>query len=159
MLVAVPKQVDGLRSIEDSLSGQVWRGWMNALSSAAPVTAHVYLPRFRLEEKWDLRSPLCSMGASDLFDDLKADLRWVTDEKPGVFLNTLEQHAGIITDEKGSEAWSVTHGEFISMGGPPTAPPVRVFRADRPFLFFVYGGVRNTVLFMGRVTFSQPVVP
>jgi serpin B len=130
---------------------------MDALSSAAPVTAHVYLPRFRLEETLDLRSPLCNTGASDVFDMEKADLRWVSDEKPGVCLNALLQHAGIITDEKGSEAWSVTHGEFISMGGPREDRPVREFRADRPFLFIVYGGVRNTVLFLGRVTFSQPV--
>ncbi len=157
MLVAMPKEADGLRSLENTLNGRVWYTWMTALSRAAPVIAHVYLPKFRIEEKHDLRDPLSRMGASDVFSLEKADLRWMSDEKPGVCLNALLQHAGIITDEKGSEAWSVTHGEFISMGGPREDRPVREFRADRPFLFFVYGGVRNTVLFMGRVTFSPPV--
>ncbi|OQW97282.1 MAG: hypothetical protein BWK77_02120 [Verrucomicrobia bacterium A1] len=155
MLVVVPKRGDGLRALEGSLGRQTWNEWRVAFARASRVRAHVYMPRFRIEQELSLREPLSAMGASDHFDKERADLRWVTAEQPGVRVDSLVQHAGIIADEKGTEAWSVTHGDFVSMGAPPPPLPMRVFRADRPFLFFVYEAQRDTILFMGRVTFAK----
>ena len=62
----------------------------------------------------------------------------------------LAQRAGIIVDEKGTEAWAAT-GEFIALGIEPPPPPIREFRADHPFLFLIRERRNGTILFMGRV--------
>jgi serpin B len=78
-----------------------------------------------------------------------SDLNGMSDS-PEFFLASLKQRAGIEVNEEGTEAWVVTSGEFVEMGMPPPPPPVKVFRADHPFLYLIQT-VEGDLLFMGRL--------
>ncbi|MBU4461277.1 MAG: hypothetical protein KJ579_11960, partial [Verrucomicrobia bacterium] len=63
MLVVVPRRGGGLRALEGSLGRQMWNEWMVALARAGRMDAHVYMPRFSIEQQLSLREPLSAMGA------------------------------------------------------------------------------------------------
>ena len=58
-------------------------------------------------------------------------------------------------DEKGTEAAAATGIRMTLLSALPDRTPV--FRADRPFLFFIRHNPSNAILFVGRI--SDPTVP
>lgn len=149
MILVLPRNLDGLDELEATLNSEHIDEWMSLLAPPDTFEVQVYLPRFEMETDMALSSVLCAMGAIDLFSATDADLSAISTQQP-LFFSTAIHRAGVIVDEKGTEAWAAT-GEFISMGSKPKPPPRKVFRADHPFLFFIVENSQKVILFMGRV--------
>jgi serpin B len=145
MLILLPREKDGLKQLEHSLSVENLARWRNALREQE---VEVYLPRFRTTCTFRLDQTLSAMGMADAFDANKADFSGM-DGRPGwLCLGAVLHKTYVDVSEEGTEAAAAT-----PVMAQPTAaegqPPV--FRADHPFLFAICEAQNGTVLFFGRL--------
>ncbi|KAG8455909.1 hypothetical protein GDO86_001921 [Hymenochirus boettgeri] len=138
MLIVLPHKLTGMKLLEKQLTPQVVERWQKILANR---TREVFLPRFKLEKKYNLKEVLSTMGAAELFN--RGDFSGISDEEINI---GLFQHQGTITvNEEGTEAAAVTEVGFM-----PLSTQTR-FLVDRPFLFLIYEHRTNCLIFMGRV--------
>ena len=141
MTIILPKQVDGLRQIEEMLSSErIIEGLERTMSDRR---VHVYLPRFRISSNYRLARPLKEMGLTLPFSE-KADFSGMS-PMPGLFLSDVIHQAAIEVNEEGTKASAAT-GTYAVRALPPT------FRANRPFLFFIRDRSTGIILLLGRVS-------
>lgn len=108
----------------------------------------VHLPKFKLEEDYELNEPLTQLGMKDVFEGGRADLSGMNGEL-GLFLSTVAHKAFVEVNEEGTEAAAATAG-IISF----CMIREEHFTADHPFLFFIRHNKSKSILFLGR--FSSP---
>ena len=107
---------------------------------------NVWLPRFTVEQDFELSDVLGEMGATDLFVNGNADLSGMAESKD-ISLSKVIHKAFIEVNEEGSEAAAATAVILLGCGmGRRTE-----FRADHPFLFFLRNKTTGSILFFGRV--------
>ncbi|XP_042639438.1 leukocyte elastase inhibitor-like, partial [Orycteropus afer afer] len=113
------------------------------------IEVTVSLPKFKLEESYDLNSYLICLGAQDLFDSHKADLSGISGARD-LFISKVVHKSFVEMNEEGTEAAAATGAvaTFTMM------MPEETFIADHPFLFFIQHKSSNSILFYGR--FSSP---
>jgi serpin B len=109
----------------------------------------LHLPKFKLEESYDLKSTLSSMGMSDAFNQSKADFSRMSLVR-NLFLSNVFHKAFVEINEQGTEAAAGTGSE---VGFRIKLPSIE-FNADHPFLFLIRHNKSNSILFYGR--FSSP---
>lgn len=108
------------------------------------------MPKFKMEESYQLVPMLKEMGMTDLFGPT-ADLSGIS-EKKGLFVSSAAHKSMIEVNEEGTEAAAAT-GVGISVTSIVTAPLREQFVADHPFLFFLVNCTSMLILFQG-VLFS-----
>ncbi|XP_043835262.1 serpin B10 isoform X2 [Dromiciops gliroides] len=106
----------------------------------------LYLPRFKLEESYDLKSTLSSMGMSDAFSTNHADFSGITERK-NLFLSEVFHKSFVEVNEEGTEASASTADEISFRMNLPSI----TVNVDHPFLFFIKHKKTNNILFYGRV--------
>jgi len=142
MLVLLPKQVDGLESVEQDLTPETLSAWKQDMSETAIA---VFLPRFTAETTYDLNLTLQEMGMSVPFDPVQADFTGIN-ESDDLYIGKAIHKAFVNVGERGTEAAAATAIEARLTSGPPA-----VFRADHPFIFLIQDNQTGNILFMGRV--------
>ena len=151
MIILLPRAVDGLRGVEDSLSSE------SLGKQFAPVgmaEVQVFIPRFKMTREYGLNAPLMTLGMKDAFDSGRADFSGINGRKapePGsLFISDAVHKAFVEVNEEGTEAAAATG---IAMGLTSVRMPseVKIFRADHPFLFLIRHNPTGVFLFMGRV--------
>ncbi|XP_032407996.1 leukocyte elastase inhibitor-like isoform X4 [Xiphophorus hellerii] len=144
MLIFLPRQIEdngtGLKKLEDLLTYETFMEWTHPREMESGEII-VKLPRFKLEEKYDLNRVLSSMGMVDAFDEMKCDFSGMSSNK-GLFLSQVSHKAFVEVNEEGTEAAAATGGLV--------ADSVTFFTADHPFLFFIRHRITKTILFAGR---------
>jgi serpin B len=149
MVIVLPCVIDGLSSIEKTLTMDSISSWTNGLSS---TKVKVFFPRFKFSNKTNMKKNIQALGIESAFDYKKADFSGITGKQDFLFIEKVLQQAVIEVNEEGTEASSV---DAILAGigglGPKLPPPIPVFRADHPFLFLIKENVTGTMLFIGRV--------
>lgn len=108
----------------------------------------VYLPRFRLEENYDMKNILRSLGMTDAFETT-ADFSGMSSSRD-LYLSTVVHKSFVEVNEEGTEAAVATAGIMLTRCTRFTPK----FCANRPFLFFIQHSKTSSVLFCGR--FSSP---
>lgn len=117
----------------------------------------VSIPKFKMEQEFDLAGPLYSMGIKNLFDPRFSDLSGFFEPtsnngtesvEKGVTVNSVVHKTLIKVDEEGTEAVAAT-AFLMARSGRPAFPTK--FIADRPFLFIIRDTATNVILFMGVV--------
>ena len=140
MVVVSPDKIDGLNTIETSLTPKVLRKWQKSM---VKEDVGILMPKFKLEQGFRLSEKLSEMGMPDLFGT-DADLSGMTGSRD-LHVDALVHKAFVEFNEKGTEAAAATAG-LILLGGP-----THEFAADHPFLFFIKDNETNSILFMGRL--------
>ncbi len=107
----------------------------------------VSLPRFKMEETYDMKSLLVSMGMEDVFDEQKVNLSGMSPNNDLVVSKVVHK-AFVEVNEVGTEAAAATGVVMMVMCGSLSIP--QVFNADHPFLFFIRHNPTKSVLFYGR---------
>lgn len=105
----------------------------------------LYLPKLKLEENYDLKSPLSSMGIRNAFDPGQADFTGMSVKKD-LFISEVIHKAFVEVNEEGTEAAAAT-GVLMMRSRVPTT----TFKADHPFIFFIRHNKSQTILFFGRL--------
>uniref|UniRef100_A0A3P9NU78 Serpin B6 n=1 Tax=Poecilia reticulata TaxID=8081 RepID=A0A3P9NU78_POERE len=129
-----------ISELEDLLTAETFMEWTHPHEMERGEIV-VKLPRFKLEEKYDLNKVLSSMGMVDAFDETKCDFSGMSSNK-GLFLSQVSHKAFVEVNEEGTEAAAAT--------GNLVADSVSFFTADHPFLFFIRNRITKTILFAGR---------
>ena len=144
LVVLLPRERDGLRKIEESLSAPDLHSWLRRLR---PREVDLCLPRFRVNSSFRLDSTLRALGMADAFDDAKADFSGMDGEK-WLYIAAVLHQAYMEANEEGAEAAAAT---AVVMKLRSLPPPPAIVRADHPFLFLLREKQTGSLLFMGRV--------
>ena len=142
MVVIVPKQLDGLRRIEQQLSAQTVN---QALERLRPQKIMVTLPRWSMETEVSLPDILRELGMTDAFALPAADFSGMTGGKD-LYISAVLHKAVLDVTEEGAEAAAATE---VSMSRGLRRTP-EIF-ADRPFLVMILDRQTGGILFIGRV--------
>ncbi|XP_027724948.1 serpin B10-like [Vombatus ursinus] len=145
MFVLLPDDVDGLKELENTITYGKLSDWTHE-DMMEMYDVQLYLPRFKLEESYDLKSTLSSMGMSDAFSTNHADFSGMTERK-NLFLSEVFHKSFVEVNEEGTEAAASTADEFSWRMKFPSM----TFNVDHPFLFFIKHNKTNSILFYGRV--------
>ncbi|KAG7501514.1 hypothetical protein JOB18_001043 [Solea senegalensis] len=130
-----------LSTIDSQLNARQLASWDTGLRR---TKMDVFLPRFRMQNKFNLRSVLPAMGISDAFNPTAADFSGISVEE-GLYVSDAFHEVRIEVTEDGTKAAAATAMVLLKRSRAP------VFKADRPFLFLLRQINTGSVLFMGRV--------
>ncbi|XP_067303940.1 leukocyte elastase inhibitor-like isoform X2 [Pseudorasbora parva] len=146
MLIILPNEMEdsttGLQKLEKALTYEKLMQWTKP-SNMRQQELQVSLPRFKMEEKYDMKTLLISMGMEDVFDETKVNLSGMTSTKDLVLSKVIHK-AFVEVNEEGTEAAAAT-GAIVAIRSFP-----QMFNADHPFLFFIRHNPSNAILFYGR---------
>ncbi|XP_034438861.1 leukocyte elastase inhibitor-like isoform X2 [Hippoglossus hippoglossus] len=152
MFILLPEQPtdgsDPLLKLEKELTLERLKEWTDRENMDVQSEILVHLPKFKLEEDYELNEPLSKLGMTDVFCASKSDLSGMNGEG-GLFLSTVAHKAFVEVNEEGTEAAAATAG-MISF----CMLREEHFTADHPFLFFIRHNKTKSILFLGR--FSSP---
>ncbi|XP_039858682.1 leukocyte elastase inhibitor-like isoform X1 [Simochromis diagramma] len=153
MLVFLPQNIEdgttGLEKLEKELTFEKFVDWTNP-NMMDEIEVTVGLPRFKLEENYDMKTVLVSMGMVDAFDMQKSDFSGMSPANDLV-LSKVVHKAFVEVNEEGTEAAAATAAIMMLRCA---RIPAR-FIADHPFLFFIRHNPSSSILFAGR--YSSPV--
>ena len=111
-----------------------------------PWDVNLWLPRFSLDQKLELKEALTGMGMPDLFTKRTADLSGIDGSK-NLFVSQVFHRAVVEVNEEGTEAAAATAVVITAV----SARRPEDFRADHPFLFFIQEKATKSILFLGRL--------
>ncbi|KFQ53183.1 Serpin B10 [Nestor notabilis] len=148
MFILLPSDITGLQKLEKELTFENLSAWTSP-ELMEKMKMEVYLPRFTLEEKYDLKSTLSRMGLQDVFVEGQADFTGMS-ENGDLFLSHVFHKCYLEVNEEGTEAAAASSATLASRSLGATV----IFVADHPFLFFIRHNKTKSILFLGR--FSSP---
>ncbi|XP_059801628.1 leukocyte elastase inhibitor-like isoform X2 [Hypanus sabinus] len=148
MLILLPEEIGGLEELEKKLTSDKLLEWTSP-ENLEPSKMSIYLPKFKLEAKYDLEPTLKRLGISAAFDSESADFSGMT-AAGGLSLSKIVHNCFVEVNEAGTEgaASSQVTMMFRSLHFEDE------FIADHPFLFFIRHNKTRSILFFGR--FSSP---
>jgi serpin B len=159
LVIVLPDDVDGAGTVARRLGANELAELFAALRAGqAKKPAALALPKFKIDFKAGLISPLQRAGIRKAFDEEAADFSGMTGRSPRpgderIYIGDVVHRAVIDVAEDGTEAAAAT--AIVARAGaavernPPPAP--EVFRADHPFLFYLVDDTTGAILFQGRV--------
>lgn len=149
MVILLPDDIEdestGLKKIEEQLTLEKLREWTKP-ENLALIEVNVSLPRFKLEESYNLNSHLARLGIEDLFNS-KADLSGMSGARD-LFISKVVHKSFVEVNEEGTEAAAATAGiaTFCML------MPEENFVVDHPFIFFIRHNPSTSILFLGRLS-------
>ena len=153
MIIALPKDIDGIRDLENNLTYDMFTAWTR---DTEPRSVQMYIPKFKITAKYgsDATIPAFqNLGIHDLFNSTRANLLGMSNDYLRV--NDISHDAFVNVDEIGTEAVAITSMFATATSGRVYYDPV-TFRADHPFIFAIWDDETNVILFMGKM--SDPTV-
>jgi len=142
MIVILPKEIDGLTSLEKSLTAEQVAKWTSNLKK---MKVNVFLPKFSITSQFGLSDTLKQMGMKDAFT-FAADFSGM-DGTTDLMITAILHKAFVAVDEEGTEAAAAT----AVVVGIKSMPMFEEFRADHPFFFLIRENASGSILFLGRV--------
>ncbi|XP_006038743.1 leukocyte elastase inhibitor-like [Alligator sinensis] len=150
MFIFLPKDIKdnstGLEQLDSALIYKKFVEW-TTMTKMHKRNVNVYLPRFKMQEDYDLGETLLAMGMCDLFDSSKADLSGMTGNR-GLAVSKGVHKSYVDVNEEGTEAAAATG---VTAGATSVGMSYE-FKADHPFLFLIKHNVNNSILFFGQCT-------
>lgn len=142
--IFLPKEGTGLESMEGGLNNTQYSQWISQLQ---PTNVEIFVPRFRIDGRYDLNPILEGMGMKLAFEN-QADFSGMSPQR-GVFLNKAIHKTSFRIEERGKEIV-----KYPAQKTEPTAEPEKhpVVKVDRPFFFLVRDRESQLILQMGRLT-------
>ena len=128
----------------DILENLTLASWNTTLNSLNEREVMVYLPRFKVENKFMLKQALNSMGMTQAFTEL-ADLSNISDEH--LAISDVVHKTYVTVDEEGTEAAAITNIGIITT----SMPDYPIFNVNKPFLFVIREKSTSVILFIGKM--------
>lgn len=142
MTVILPNEGKTTADVLDKLTLERWN---NTLGSMIQQQVMVYMPRFKVENKFSLNKMLVNMGMPMAFVPELADFSGISNIK--LFFSEVIHKTYVAVDEEGTEAAAVTAIGFETT----SMPDYPVFRVDRPFVFIIREQSTGIILFIGKM--------
>ncbi|NWU97675.1 SPB10 protein, partial [Upupa epops] len=148
MFILLPNDIKdsttGLEQLARELTYEKLSEWTDC-KKMTKIVVDLYLPKFTMEERYNLSDTLSSMGMCSAFST-NADFTGIA-EKGGVLISNILHKSFVAVDEKGTEAAAATVTTILKSG--PDGPALK-FKADHPFYFFIRHNKSKSILFFGR---------
>uniref|UniRef100_A0A8D0FHL3 Serpin B10 n=1 Tax=Strix occidentalis caurina TaxID=311401 RepID=A0A8D0FHL3_STROC len=144
MFVLLPDDISGNTNGLEELTYEKLAEWTKS-ANMMKAEVDLYLPKLKLEENYDLKSTLSSMGIRNAFDPVQADFRGMSVKKD-LYISKVVHKAFVEVNEEGTEAAAATAVLALR-----SKAPKMTFKADHPFLFFIRHNKSQTILFFGRL--------
>ncbi|XP_064017151.1 serpin B6-like isoform X1 [Pogoniulus pusillus] len=148
MIILLPNAIQGgftgLERLERELTYEKLIDWINPEMMDC-TEVRVSLPKFKLEEDYELKPLLTSMGMPDAFDLGKADFSGMSAGNELVLSKVIHK-SFVEVNEEGTEAAAATAGLMMKRCAMITPD----FNADHPFLFVIRHNKTSSILFCGR---------
>ena len=140
--------------------------WTDRIGRGGPVDAwlaagqerevDLFLPRFSISSSRDLSAWLAELGMPDAFSRDQADFSGLN---PELYLSGVYQGVSVTVNESGVEAAAGAGAVMdVKSAFAPALPPV-VFRADRPFFFYVRDALSGLIYFTGCLADAPEAAP
>uniref|UniRef100_A0A8C9RJY7 Leukocyte elastase inhibitor n=1 Tax=Scleropages formosus TaxID=113540 RepID=A0A8C9RJY7_SCLFO len=147
MLIMLPSVMEddstGLEKLEQQLTYDNLMEWTRP-DMMEYVTVNVGLPRFKMEDSYNMKETLSGMGMVKAFDG--GDFSGMS-PRNDLLLSEVVHKAFVEVNEEGTEAAAATAAVMIMRCAP--LPPTS-FIADHPFLFLIRHNPSKSILFYGR---------
>ncbi|KAG5269017.1 hypothetical protein AALO_G00197360 [Alosa alosa] len=146
MMIVLPRQEVPLATLEPIIKAPLLEEWANNVKRQK---VEIYLPRFKVEQKIDLRDTLQELGIQNIFTK-DADLSGITTDMAGgkdLFVGKAVQKAYLEVSEEGAEG-AAGSGMIALTRNLVLYPQVM---ADHPFFFIIRSRKTGSIVFMGRV--------
>ncbi|XP_044513853.1 serpin B6-like isoform X2 [Gracilinanus agilis] len=147
MVIILPDENIDLNRVEAELTYEKFIAWTRP-DKMKITEVGVFLPKFKLEEHYDMESLLRSLGILDAFEGGKADFSGMSAQE-GLFLSKVLHKSYVEVDEEGAEEDAAAIFRV-----PLCGKILPTFIPDHPFLFFIRHNKTNSILFCGK--FSSP---
>ncbi|XP_076617522.1 leukocyte elastase inhibitor-like [Chaetodon auriga] len=152
MLIFLPNDIEddttGLEKLEKELTYEKFANW-TCPDLMGLTEVEVKLPRFKMEENYDLKNVLVSMGMTDAFNVSLSNFSGMSPANDLVLSEVIHK-AFVEVNEEGTEAAAATTAVLTYR----IEPIPGFFIADHPFLFFIRHNATKSILFAGR--YSSP---
>ncbi|XP_029185977.2 leukocyte elastase inhibitor-like [Acropora millepora] len=148
MFIALPGEINGLSRLENIITSKIFSMWLISLEN---TTVTLSIPKFKLNQQFELKEALNKLGITDIFEPGTADLSGISSVE-SLYVSHVMHKAYVDVHEQGTEAAAVTG---ILMQKRSIDPHPEVY-ANHPFLFIIYHKSSGAVLFIGRV--KRPTV-
>ncbi|OGS13394.1 MAG: hypothetical protein A2234_09465 [Elusimicrobia bacterium RIFOXYA2_FULL_58_8] len=143
LLAVLPQDQKTFAELEKDLTAEKLDSLRQTLARQ-PVK--VFLPRFTFSSSFNLAGYLAALGMPEAFTDA-ANFSGMDGTKK-LYIQKAVHKAFVEVNEEGTEAAAATG---VAMGLKSMPFDQAVFRADRPFIFFIEDTKTGLLLFMGRV--------
>ncbi|XP_010143511.1 PREDICTED: ovalbumin-related protein Y-like [Buceros rhinoceros silvestris] len=143
MFVLLPDDISGLDELENKITFEKLIEWTSP-DVMEKKRVKVFLPRMKIEEKYNLTSVLMALGMTDVFSP-SANLSGIS-SADNLKLSEAIHEVYMEVNEEGTEM----AGSTGMVGDIRHSAELEEFRADRPFLFFIKHNPTNIILFFGR---------
>lgn len=149
MVILLPDDIEdeatGLKKIEEQLTLEKLHEWTKP-ENLDLIEVNVHLPRFKVEESYNLNSHLARLGIEDLFNS-KADLSGMSGARD-LSISKIVHKSFVEVNEEGTEAVAATAAIAVFC----MLMPEENFVVDHPFIFFIRHNPSNNILFLGRLS-------
>ncbi|XP_006888772.1 PREDICTED: leukocyte elastase inhibitor-like [Elephantulus edwardii] len=153
MVILLPHDIEddstGLKKIEEQLTWDKLNEWINS-NNLKVDKMEVRVPRFKLEESYNLKSHLAHLDVQDIFNPSKADLSGISGATD-LFISDVVHQSFVEVNEESTEAAGTTKVVVVPLCG---GFRFRNFTANHPFLFFIQHNASKCILFFGQ--FASP---
>uniref|UniRef100_A0A8C5KNW1 Serpin B6 n=1 Tax=Jaculus jaculus TaxID=51337 RepID=A0A8C5KNW1_JACJA len=146
MIILLPDEHVDLGTVEKELTYEKFMEWTRP-DMMDEEEVEVYLPRFKLEENYNMNEVLHSLGMKDAFDATKANFSGMA-SGGGLYLSQVVHKSFVEVNEEGTEAAAAT-AAIIMLRCARYTP---CFIANRPFLFFIQHSKTKVIMFCGRLS-------
>lgn len=117
------------------------------------------LPKFKTEYSLSFKNILQQLGIKEAFDASMANFKNKMFEggsaQDNMFIDDVLQKTFIEVDESGTEAAAATAVIVANATALPVEEEIKVFKADKPFEYFIMDETTNQVLFMGEYAYAE----
>ncbi|NWY58306.1 SPB10 protein, partial [Chionis minor] len=153
MFILLPDDIKdsttGLEQLERELTYEKLSEWTDS-KKMTETLVDLYLPKFTMEERYDLSEKLSSMGMHSAFSS-NADFSGMAG-KGDVLISKVFHKSFVAVDEEGTEAAAATVA--VSLTSALVSHALK-FKVDHPFHFFIRHNKSKSILFFGR--FCSPL--
>lgn len=141
MTVILPNENKTTKDVLNQLTANKWNETLDKMSSRE---VQLYMPRFKVENKFKLNDALKAMGMPLAFSDF-ADFTGISDVR--LMISEVLHKTYITVDEEGTEAAAVT-----SIGMVLTSMPmIPIININKPFVFAIREKSTGVILFIGKM--------
>ena len=153
-IAILPHAGTDLNTVANSLTAEQLDRWLGNL---AETRVNVYLPKFKVEERYSMAGMLSDLGVKDAFNPKLADFSGM-DGDTDLAISKVIHQTFVDLDENGTEAAAATASVLLFTGATTSSTPEPKFRADHPFLFLIRDDATGSILFLGQLARPAPLV-